>query len=245
MLAGPEVRHPLRSVKGSWQPIGSSAEKRGGRHSADLETPYLCLVVNAFIDSDANVVSFFEGKVREAAITRGYDPKAPSALYVAGLLADYAKPGALSREALSRPLSFLLRDALDTMGPERFTRLRGLGDHALYVSGFFAESLERRGVEQRFVQNLGATAYDAAGAMLRRAGGEARGPDVFDELATHFDELVTLLADIADALYATSAHDSRSVLDVYERWSRRRSPALAEALAQWGIAPTRGSRSVH
>jgi hypothetical protein len=202
-------------------------------------------VINAFIDSDADVVSFFEGKIRDAAKTRGYDPEAPSALYVAGLLADYAKPERLSREALSRPLSFLLREALDTVGPERFQRLRGLGDHALYVSGFFSENLERRGVERRFVRELGATAYDAAGAMLRRTAGDMRGPDVFDELATHFDDLVTLLADVSDALYATSAHDSRTVLEVYERWSRRGSPALAEALAQWGIAPTRGNGSVH
>jgi hypothetical protein len=218
--------------------------KCGGVVLDGPKTPYLCLVVNAFIAS-ADVVSFFEGKVRDAAKTRGYDPEAPSALYVAGLLADYAKPGTLSHEALSRPLSFLLREALDTVGPDRFQRLRGLGDHALYVSGFFAENLERRGVERGFVRSLGATAYDAAGAMLRRAGGEARGPDVYDELATRFDDLVALLADVADALYATSAHDSRSVLEVYERWSRRHSPALAEALAQWGIAPTRGSGSVH
>lgn len=207
--------------------------------------PYLCLVVNSFIDSDADVVSFFEGKIRDAAKTRGYDPEAPSTLYVAGLLADYAKPERLSREALDRPLSFLLREALDTVGPERFQRLRGLGDHALYVSGFFSESLERRGAPPRFVRDLGATAYDAAGAMLRRAASDMRGPDVFDELATHFDELVALLADVSDALYATSAHDSRSVLEVYERWSRRGSPALADALAQWGIAPTRGNGSVH
>jgi hypothetical protein len=208
--------------------------------------PYLCLVVNAFIDSDADVVSFFEGKIQDAARTRGYDPEAPSTLYVAGLLADYAKPERLSREALSRPLSFLLREALDTAGPERFQRLRGLGDHALYVSGFFSENLERRGAPQRFVRELGATAYDAAGAMLRRtAAGDMRGPDVFDELATHFDDLVALLADVSDAIYATSAHDSRTVLEVYERWSRRGSPALADALAQWGIAPTRGNGSVH
>lgn len=205
-------------------------------------------MVNAFIDSDADVVSFFEGKVRDAAITRGYDPEAPSALYLAGLLADYAKPEALSREALNRPLSFLLREALDTAGPDRFKRLRGLGDHVLYVSGFFAESLERRGVEPRFVRDLGATAYDAAGAMLRRAQSELRGPDVFDELATHFDDLVAVLADVSDALYVTSlatAHDPRSILDVYERWSRRGSPALADALAHWGIAPGRGNGTVH
>ncbi|HVU04468.1 MAG TPA: hypothetical protein VHE30_22075 [Polyangiaceae bacterium] len=197
------------------------------------------------IDSNETVLAFFETRVREAARARGADPDAPTALYVAGLLAGYAQPGALSKAALDRPLSLQLRDALDTVGPARFERLRGLGDHALYVSGFFAESLERRGVERRFVQDLGRTAYDAASAMLRRAAGENRGPHVFDELATHFADLVKLLEDVADALYATSATSPKSVLDVYERWSRRGTPALAQALAGWGIVPLRGSGTLH
>jgi hypothetical protein len=202
--------------------------------------------VHHVIDPEASVVAFFETQVKDAARARGEDPDAPRALYLAGLLAGYARPEALSREALDRPMSLLLREALDTVGPKRFERLRGLGDHALYVSGFFAENLERRGVPRRFVVDLGRTAYGAAGAMLRRAAGERRGPDVFEDLSVHFDDLVALLADVADALYATSAQSSpKSVLDVYERWSRRESPALTEALAAWGIVPTRGNGTLH
>jgi len=81
--------------------------------------------------------------------------------------------------------------------------------------------------------------------MLRRAGGEARGPDVFDELATNFDELAAVLTDVADALRGSSATDSRSVLELYERWTRRGSSALAEALARAGVVPTRGNGTVH
>jgi len=201
--------------------------------------------VASVIDPESSVVAFFESKVKDAARARGEDPEAPRALYVAGLLAGYARPEALSREALDRPLSLLLREALVTAGPQRFERLRGLGDHALYVSGFFAESLERRGVPKRFVCELGATAYDAASAMLRRAAGETRGPDVFDDLAHHFEDVVILLEDVADALYAAGAQSPKSVLDVYERWNRRGTPALAEALAAWGIVPTRGNGTLH
>ena len=198
-----------------------------------------------FIDSSANVVAFFESRVRDAARSRGYNPEAPSALYLAGLLADYTKLEQTRHEALNRPMTLLLQEALLSMGPDRFHRLRGFGDQALYLSGFFAEHLERRGVERRFICELGATAYDAAGAMLRRFGGEAKGPDVFDELATNFGRLVGVLGEIADAFHATGTRDPQGVLDIYERWQKRGSPALAEALVQCGIMPTRGGGALH
>jgi hypothetical protein len=197
------------------------------------------------IDPRADVVAFFGDAVRGAAETRGYDPEAASAVYVARLLADYAKPEFGRDQVLEKPLVLLLREALDASGSERFRKLRGLGDHALYVSGFFSDHLERRGVGQPYVNGLGKTAYDALATMLRRKGGDLAGPDVFHELAENFDTLVALLSDVADALYASSAKDPRDILDVYERWSRRGSRALGEALVRWGVVPTRGNGTLH
>ena len=199
-----------------------------------------------FITRTVNVDSFFEDAVRDAAVARGYDPNAPSTLYLSGILAAYARAQGISREALERPLTIILAEALsETAYAERFSRLRGLGDHVLYVSGFFADHIESRGIAPNFVRSVGKTAYDAAGAMLRRAGGEARGPDVFDELSANFDELAAVLTDVADVLRAESARDPRSVLELYERWARRGSAALAEALARIGVVPTRGNGAVH
>jgi hypothetical protein len=201
--------------------------------------------VEALIDETTTLASFFQEAVKSAAVTRGYDPGAPSALYVSALLVDYAKPGALVREAFNRPLTLVLAEALETVGPERFGKLRKLGDHTLYVSSFFSDHLERKGIESRYVRDVGATAYDAAGSILKRTSGEVRGPDVFRELATNFEELVALLADVADTLYATSTHDARGVLGLYERWSRRGSQAMAEALLKSGLMPVRGNGALH
>src|SRR5689334_21106552 len=117
------------------------------------------------IDPRADVVAFFDDAVRGAAETRGYDPNSASSVYVARLLADYAKPEAGRGEVLGRPLVLQLRDALDASGSERFRKLRGLGDHALYVSGFFAEHLESRGVKRPYVNGLGKSAYVALATM--------------------------------------------------------------------------------
>src|SRR5262249_3597179 len=183
-------------------------------------------VMQCGIGGSVNVDTCFEEAVREAAKARGYDPNAPSALYLAGILAAYARPEWFALGALGRPLTLVLAEALEAAGAERFLKLRGLGDHVLYVSGFFADHIESSGVAPTFVRSVGRTAYDAAAAMLRRAGGRARGPDVFDELASNFDELVLVLAEVADALRAASANDPRSVVDLYERWARRGSSAL-------------------
>lgn len=201
--------------------------------------------MESVIAGKVNVDVFFEEAVRDAARARGYDPDAPSARYLSGVLSTYARPEWLLRAGLERPLTLALAEALQTVGAERFSRLRGLGDHVLYVSGFFADHIESKSVPPTFVRSVGRAAYDAAGAMLRRAGGDARGPDVFDELATNFDELAEVLTDVADALRAASAKDPRSVLDLYERWMRRGSSALAEALARVGVVPTRGNGTVH
>jgi hypothetical protein len=201
--------------------------------------------MQSVIAGTVDVDVFFEDAVRDAAKARGYDPNAPSALYVAGILSAYARPEWFARGSLGRPFTLTLAEALAAAGAERFVKLRGLGDHVLYVSGFFADHIENSGVAPTFVRNVGKTAYDAAATMLRRAGGEARGPDVFDELATNFDELALVLAGVADALRAASANDPRSVVDLYERWMRRGSSVLAEALVRAGVVPTRGSGSIH
>jgi hypothetical protein len=86
------------------------------------------------------------------------------------------------------------------------------------------------------VLGVGAKAYGAASDMLQRRQ-SAGGPDVFDELASNFAVLALVLGDVADTLYATSARDPKSVLELYQRWTRRGSHALALALVRSGAAP--------
>ena len=121
------------------------------------------------IDLSSSLSHFFGQAVDEAMRVHGYEATHAAEQYVVGLLADYARPNQLSGETLCRPLTLLLAEALESSGPERFARLRSLGDGVLYVSGFFGEHLEMRGVELRYVSSLGARAYEGAGSLLRRS----------------------------------------------------------------------------
>ncbi|HEY2408581.1 MAG TPA: hypothetical protein VGI10_21390 [Polyangiaceae bacterium] len=203
--------------------------------------------VHVEIDLASDLYTFFEGLIDDALRTHGFEATEASERYVAGLLADYAKPAPLDAETLERPLTLLLDEALHSVGRERFDRLRSLGDGVLYTSGFFAEHLSTRGVELRYVRDLGARAYDGAASMLRHGGGDAgAAPDVFRELADNFAMFADVVARVADVLQANSAHISdREVVRLYERWLRTGSSPLAAALAFRGVTPQRGQGGVH
>ena len=200
--------------------------------------------MESVIVGSVDVDTFFEEAVRDAARARGYDPDAPGALYLSGVLSAYARPEWVSRAALEQPLSLALAEALHTVGAERFSRLRGLGDHVLYVSGFFAPHLETRGVEVRYVTSLGARAYDNAGRMLRGAAGDGA-PDLFFELAENFERFADLLNSVAEKLSLAAVPSSTAVLKLYERWLKTGSQELGSELMERGVLPTRGAGGLH
>lgn len=205
--------------------------------------------MSAELDLSADVSAFFDGLVVEAAAERHVETTGATRAYVAALLADYAKPGALTRDALERPVTLLLAEAMQSVGRERFDRLRALGDGTLYVCGFFSEHLDARGVALRYVEDVGARAYDHAASMLRQqtlGQAQSSAPDVFGELAEHFRSFVGLIECIADRLIAHGgASSSSGILKLYERWLRTGSSELAATLGAEGLVPQRGSGGVH
>ena len=97
------------------------------------------------IDLASDLQSFFHHLVDQAVRNQQCAATEAAEHYLAGLLADYAKPDRLEAASLERPLTLLLDEALHAAGSERFERLRSLGDGVLYTSGFFADHLSTRG----------------------------------------------------------------------------------------------------
>ncbi len=195
-----------------------------------------------------SVSHFFCEAVEDAMRLQRVDATDGATRYLIALLGDYVHPDRWAGEALDRPLTLLLNEALHTPNPaERFQRLRVLGDGILYGCGFFGDHFEARGVDAKYLRGLGTRAYEQAGSMLRAKAAEppaTRGPDLFAELAENFDAFVSVLTDVADATVATSLESSRGLLKVYERWLKTGSDRLASALTSRGVVPTRGTRGV-
>lgn len=198
------------------------------------------------IDAAPNLGAFFDELVRGAADRRGFDATYAAQSYLAGLLADFAKPRWTTAETLRRPIALLLDEAMTRTGGERFERLRVLGDGVLYTTGFFRRHLESRGVALAYVAALGARAYDHAATMLNGRNATEGASDVLRELARNFEMFTLLLNEVADALLAQSAPaTARATLELYETWLCSRSEPLARALIERGLVPLRGSETLH
>jgi hypothetical protein len=191
-----------------------------------------------------SISSYFHEVVEDALKARRVDATDMASTYLVGLLTDFARPDVRAGQALDRPVSFLLDEALHTASPaERFERLRSLGDGVLYSCGFFGDHFEARGVEQSYLVGIGSVAYGGASSMLRVSAEDAsKKLDIYRELAEKFASFVGVLSEIADATAAMGVAGSRDLLKVYERWLKTGSERLAQALTAHGLVPMRGAK---
>jgi hypothetical protein len=192
----------------------------------------------------SSVTGFFHEAVEDAMKARRVEATDGATRYLVGLLTDYAHPAEEAGNALERPLTLQLDEALHELDPgERFQRLRVLGDGVLYGCGFFGDHFEARGVDSKYLHGLGTRAYGAASSILR-LGQDDTQPDLFRELASRFAVFVDVVAEVADATIAMSSASSKGLLRAYERWLKTGSERLATALTSQGMVPTRGTKGV-
>jgi hypothetical protein len=136
------------------------------------------------------------------------------------------------------PLAFLYARALQAARFERAVLLRATADTALFVAGFFANSLPGGDGDIRYYASVGGRAYAHLGREHERE--DPAGTSVFNELAGRFLRFVDVLAEISER---TRLSTPLSVVKLYERWMATGSPRAAALLAEQGIAPVAPSGS--
>ncbi len=126
------------------------------------------------------------------------------------------------------PLALVLLKALcEADRRARARALRRLGDTALFVSGFFGDSLARATVDVDYYIAMGGRAYQTLAASERGQG------DLYRELSDRFVDFVDLFAEIAER---SSLGTNRGLLRLYERYLLTRSERVAEQLRARGVA---------
>jgi hypothetical protein len=182
-------------------------------------------------------LEFFKGQLDKAMQHQKVATSAFTEFYLANLLAGSLR-GALPAPDPGydeTPLALLYLRAMESSRFDRARLLRMLGDGALFVSGFFAESLDRKLVDLGYYRALGGQAY----ALLSREDGWMEyEPSVFAELARRFEEFSDVLAEVSEN--SRLARGNRSILELYERWIRTGSRRAAALLAERGITPVAG-----
>lgn len=170
----------------------------------------------------SSVSEYFHEVLSDAMRNQGVEASAHTEFYLVNLLAEFTH-ASLPDE----PLSLMLLQANEAEPSVRLRKLRSIGDQTLYVSGFFADSLEARCIDADYYISIGGTAY----ATLGRSGAPPWSA-TFQELSSKFGQLVEVLTEVAQSRQVARSSD---VLNLYERYLRTGSRSAERQLRRLGL----------
>lgn len=181
-----------------------------------------------------NLFDFFHNGVEQAANRCGSPVSAEGLYYLSHLLVERGRTPA--REAPDTLVELYAK--AQQGGAARVSALRELADRALYVTGFFRDSLKSRMVSVTYYMDMGATAYHRLSQLTGGSRGEARGLDeVWGELGENFEAASDLLQDVRQEVAANSDARDTDILRLYEAWLSTGSPRLYHRLRELGVVP--------
>ena len=172
----------------------------------------------------------FRNLLRQALAEQRVEPSETAEVYLVTLLERFVRP---DPDFFSRPLAVDYLESFAQGPPERYRKLKQVGDTALFVSGVFTESLERKAVGAEYYTSLGGLAYH----HLASLSGTPMGRGVialFTEMSVRFLDFVRVLSQMSLQEIFSSDQD---LLRVYRRWLLTRGPRDADLLARRGIIP--------
>ncbi|MCO4744073.1 MAG: hypothetical protein KC912_04745 [Proteobacteria bacterium] len=176
-----------------------------------------------------NLFDHFRECVDNVVDREGIELADDTQLYLASMLAERAR--ADRPTAPETTLAELHGRAALARPGEQAAAYRELGDRALYLLGYFRESLTRRIVGPRYYASMGAAAYHRTDLVLKAWFADAFGP-VFAQLSVQFDECV----HIVTAVRQTHEGDHPDpMIRLYERWIDTGSEDARARLAKRGL----------
>lgn len=184
------------------------------------------------LSSDA-LPTYFSDRLEDAMVRQGIAFSQNAAGYLTGMLVRLSRAQEVFADRGPVVLAELHLKAQTAARREAVSLYRRVGDTALFISSFFAESLERKPVGLSYYTDMGGAAYHQVAGFTERRGGEELS-EMFRELARRFEDCVSVLAEVADAERPESDQD---LLRLYELWLTTRSPHAERRLARLGLLP--------
>ena len=194
-----------------------------------------------------NLRDYFRTSVDDVIVKQGVDVDPHTTYYVVNLLTLFARSEEFYEndgEACGvKPLALMLAEATDAQNLEQRTlTLQRIGDVALFVSGFFIESLAAKAVDIDYYVYMGESAY---GSLSEEVRGTFRGNafgEVYKELANKFQILIDVLNEVRENALRGS---DINLLRTYEIWLKTGSPRAEKLLRDQGIVPISTAKGRH
>jgi hypothetical protein len=123
---------------------------------------------------------------------------------------------------------------------EQLEQFRGLGDLALFTSGFFKERILKSSLDVDYYIAIGERAYEKAG-QIRETLASEQALNVFFELSEVFPNIVEIFSEISDQKLLSS---NEGLIALYEKWLSTKSDRVKRMLAESGVlSGTKGESS--
>ncbi len=179
------------------------------------------------MDLTDSLESFFHAHIDRAMRREGVSADPMTEHYLVLLLAGFA-----AQPIDDKPLALRMLQACDLAPRQRRTQLRDIGDTSLYVSGFWAESLQRKVVDVDYYIGMGESAYGELARSALPGNGDPFGA-VFGELANNFARFARVLSSISETVAVDSG--PKDIVRLYERWKRTGSTWARNRLTKLGV----------
>ena len=177
----------------------------------------------------------FSEVVKEACENRNIKTKPAVELYLVQLLRHYLdsknfhKP--ISEDSTERPpqtFAEMYLTAINAANPKNKELMRIVADRALYMTGFFSESLQRKIVDIDYYVDIGSAAYNNLHVWTR----EDALADVYKTFSNRFSDFVDVLNYISEK---SMVEADRDVLRLYDRYMKTGSDLAREKLNELGV----------
>lgn len=188
------------------------------------------------IDTSSNLQEYFYKLIRTAIENQHVTPLPETEFHLVTLLSRFAKTDKINPgEALVK----LLENALEAERETRIQLLKHLGDVALYIAGYFPESLSRQLIDVDYYAQMGGTAYNSLSVLHPRPNIQS----LFQELAKKFPLWMNVLSEVS--IQGRSQYSERDLVRLYETWERTGSRLAQILLERAGLIPQVPGDSTH
>lgn len=194
--------------------------------------------------TNSSLQSFFHQSVQAAVRNQKLEASHQSIHYVTTLLTTFSRSEDLferTEDGLDlKPLAMMYADAAaDSSVAGRVRTFQRLGDTALFITGVFADSLNRKLVDVDYYIAMGGSAYSNLSSTFGHHFRDAGAQELFSELTEKFVPFVDVLAEVCEH---ANFNNNIDVMRLYEVWLRTGSKRASDRLHKLGITPVAGSR---
>lgn len=190
------------------------------------------------IHSYSNTMDFFRSQMKKILMQRKLELNESTEFYIVNLLTDLTRLDTETTD-FETPLAMIYSEACSAQNMfQRYKHLKKLGDHSLYISGFFGDSIAQKIVDLDYYMEMGRVAYQTLSSLSSKN----EFVQVYNEMAIKFQYLVDLLNEMSEEFACTSDED---LLKIYDRWRATKSERLLKRLLKEGFKPVDYQKDTH